>query len=215
MTRRSKPPGKPASTASAAPVAKPRGRPGGRSARVRSAVLQAAFELLMEKGVDALTIAAVAERSGVHETTIYRQWGTIHALSRDACIQYAEVQFPIPDTGSLRSDLAAILKRLAATMASPQGKAVLTLSLSPHPHVVAARQDLWRRRFHLMRPVFDRAVARGEFPPRADPVEFLEGLIAPLYMRALITGEPVEAWPRNEMIDRMLVAYSGKKRPRS
>jgi AcrR family transcriptional regulator len=178
-------------------------------------VLQAAFDLLMKKGIDAVTVADVAERAGVHETTIYRQWGTIHTLTREACIQYAEVQFPIPDTGSLRSDLAAILKRLAATLTSPQGKAVLALSQSPHPHVVAARQDLWRRRFNLMRVVFDRAVARGEFAPHADPIELLEVLIAPLFMRSLITGEPVEEWPRNEMIDRMLATYSGRKRPRS
>jgi AcrR family transcriptional regulator len=169
----------------------------------------------MEKGSESLTIADVAGRAGVHETTIYRQWGTIHNLTREACIQYAEDQVEIPDTGSLRSDLAAILKRLAATIASPQGKAVLALSQSPHPHAVAARQDFWRRRSNLMGVVFDRAVARGEFSPHADHVEFLEVLIAPLYLRALITGQPVEEWPRNEMIDRMLITYSGRKQPRS
>ena len=163
----------------------------------------------MEKGTDTLTIADVAARAGVHETTIYRQRGTIHDLTREACIQYAEVQVAIPDTGSLRSDLAAILKKLAATIASPHGRAVLALSQSPHPHAVAARQDFWRRRTNLLRVVFDRAVARGEFSPHADPVEFLEVLVAPLYLRALITGEPVEAWPSNKMIDRMLAAYSG------
>jgi AcrR family transcriptional regulator len=188
--------------------AKRRRRLGGRSARVRSSVLQSAFQLLMEKGIDALTIAEVAARAGVHETSIYRRWGTKHALARDACVHYGEVVLAIPDTGSLRSDLVALLERLVAILRSPQGRTVLALSLSQHPHVVAARQGLWQRRFNSIRTVFDKAVSRGEFPRDTDPMAVLETLIAPLYFRALITGGPLENWPTNEMIDRMLAAYA-------
>jgi len=187
--------------------AKVRRRLGGRSARVRASVLQSAFRLLMEKGIDALAIADVAARAGVHETSIYRRWRTKHALARDACLQHAEVALAIPDTGSLRSDLVVLLERLVAILLSPEGRAVLALSLSQHPHVVAARQTFWRRRFSLIRTIFDRAMSRGEFPPTADPMEPIESLIAPLYFRALITGGRLEDWPRNEMIDRMLAVY--------
>jgi AcrR family transcriptional regulator len=188
--------------------AKRRRRLGGRSARVRSAVLQSAFQLLMEKGIDAVTIAEVAARAKVHETSIYRRWGTKHALARDACVHYGEVALAIPDTGSLRSDLVALLERLIAILRSPQGRTVLALSLSQHPHVVAARQGLWQRRFDSIRTVFDKAVSRGEFPRHADSMAVLETLIAPLYFRVLITGGPLENWPTNEMIDRMLTAYA-------
>jgi hypothetical protein len=58
-----------------------------------------------------------------------------------------------------------------------------------------------------MRTIFDKAVTRGEFPRDADPVQFLEALIAPLYLRALVTAEPLESWRCNEMIDRLLAAY--------
>jgi len=190
-----------------APV-KQRRRLGGRSARVRSSVLQSAFQLLMEKGIEALTIAEVAARAGVHETSIYRRWGTKHALARDACVQYGEVALAIPDTGSLRSDLVALLERLVAILRSPQGRTVLALSLSQHPHVVAARQGFWQRRFNSIRTVFDKAVSRGEFPRHADPMTVLETLIAPLYFRVLISGGPLENWSTNEMIDRMLTAYA-------
>ena len=161
----------------------------------------------MEKGIDALTIAEVAARARVHETSIYRRWGTKHALARDACVHYGEVALAIPDTGSLRSDLVALLERLVVILRSPQGRTVLALSLSQHPHVVAARQGLWQRRFNSIRTVFDKAMSRGEFPHTADPMEIVESLIAPLYFRALITGRRLEDWPRNEMIDRMLVSY--------
>jgi len=162
----------------------------------------------MEKGIDALTIAEVAARAGVHETSIYRRWGTKHALARDACVHYGEVALAIPDTGSLRSDLVALMERLGAILRSPQGRTVLALSLSQHPHVVAARQDFWQRRFDSIRTIFDRAVSRREFPRRADPMVVLETLIAPLYFRVVISGGPLENWPTIEVIDRRLKAYA-------
>ena len=51
----------------------PKPRLGGRSARVREAVLGAAFAELDERGYEGFSIDAVARRSGVHKTTIYRR----------------------------------------------------------------------------------------------------------------------------------------------
>ncbi len=114
----------------------------------------------------------------------------------------------MPDTGSLRSDLVALLERLVATLVSPEGQVLLTLGLSQHPHVIAARHAYWQRRFSVARTMFDRAVSRGEFPRHADPIQFLQTLIAPLYLRVLITGESLEEWPSHEMVDRLLAAYA-------
>ena len=189
-------------------ITEPRGRPGGRTARVRSSVLQSAFQVLMDKGLDAFTITEVAERSEVHETTIYRRWGTKNALAREACLHHAESSLQIADTGSLRSDLAALLASIVAMITSREGQALLALGSLQHPHVIAVRQTIWQRRLGLMRTILDKAVTRGEFPRDADPIEFLEALIAPLYLRANVTAEPLAAWPGNEMIDRLLVAYS-------
>jgi AcrR family transcriptional regulator len=194
-----------------AATAGPRRRLGGRSARVRAAVLQAAFSVLTEKGVEAFSIAEVAARAGVHETSIYRGWRTRTALALEASLHFAEATLAIPDTGSLKSDLAVLLKRLVALLASPQGRAFLALTASPHPEAAAARRSYFRQRFDRARVVVDRAVARGEFPHQADPLEFLETLVAPLYLRLLVTGEPIADWPRNQMIDRLLTAYPSRK----
>jgi len=183
-------------------------RPGGRSARVRASVLQSAFMVLTEKGIDAFTIAEVAARAGVHETSIYRGWGTKAALALEACLHFAEAALEIPDTGSLKSDLAAMAERLVAVLESPQGQAFLALTASRHPEAIAARRSYFRRRLDLARVMVERAVSRGEFPRDADPSVLLEALIAPLYLRLLVTGEPLEDWPRDEMIDRLLSAYT-------
>jgi AcrR family transcriptional regulator len=191
--------------------AEPRSRPGGRSARVREAVLQSAFALLTEKGLDALTIADIAARAGVHETSIYRRWRTKNALVLEASVEFAKSAVPVPDTGSVRSDLVAFVKSLIALMTSPRGQMLTALGQSQHPHVVAARQNLFRLRRELVRQIFDRAVARRELPPNADPSLFLETLVAPLYLRLLVTGESLEDWPYEELIDRLLRAFTARR----
>jgi AcrR family transcriptional regulator len=188
--------------------AETRSRPGGRSARVREAVLRATLSLLTEKGFDGFSIAEVASRAGVHETSIYRRWKTKNVLALEASLHFARSALPIPDTGSLRSDLVAVVKRLLSVMLSPEGQTVLALGVSQHPHVVAARRDFWRWRNDALRPIFDRALERGEFPRDADPARFFETLVAPLYMRQFATGEPLEDWPYEEAIDRLLTAYT-------
>jgi AcrR family transcriptional regulator len=171
-------------------------------------VLQSAFAVLMQKGAQGFTIADVAKDAKVHETSIYRRWGDPTALALDACLHFTEQALVIPDTGSLRSDLVSLMKRLVALLGSPQGQALLALSVLRHPNAIGAQRRYWRQRFDLARAILDRAVVRGEFPREADPGVFLEALIAPLYFRALVIAEPLKDWPIEEMTDRMLVGYA-------
>jgi AcrR family transcriptional regulator len=184
----------------------PRGRPGGRSARVRSLVLEAGFAVFVEKGFEAFTIAEVANRAGVHETSIYRRWKTRGALAMDCCLHYAQAAIPTPDTGSLRSDLATLLDSVVAVYSSPQGQALLRMSTLQNGHAVA-QHEFVRRRFDLVRAIFDRAILRGEFPGDGDGMIVLEALLAPLFMRVLL-NRPLGDWPRNEMLDHLLNAYA-------
>lgn len=184
----------------------PRGRPGGRSARVRSLVLEAGFAVFVEKGFEAFTIAEVADRAGVHETSIYRRWKTRGALAMDCCLHYAQATIPTPDTGSLRSDLAKLLDSVVAVYSSPQGKALLRMLTLQHAHTFAWHEFM-QRRFDLARAIFDRAILRGEFPGESDGMIVLEALLAPLVMRVLL-NRPLSDWPRNEMLDRLLNAYA-------
>jgi Tetracyclin repressor-like, C-terminal domain len=71
----------------------------------------------------------------------------------------------------------------------------------------AARHEFLQRRFDLARPIFDRAIRRGEFPGDGDGMIVLEALLAPLFMRTLL-NRPLGDWPRNEMVDRLLNTYT-------
>ena len=60
-------------------------RSDGRAERSRRAILDATRDLLGEKGdIGSLTIEAVAARSGVAKTTIYRRWRDKWELALDA-----------------------------------------------------------------------------------------------------------------------------------
>ena len=91
-------------------------RPGGRSARIRQAVLDAAFAELGEKGYGGLSIEAVALRSGVAKTTVYRRWPTRDELVADALDSRSDRNEPVPDTGSLRGDLKEFCEGVRAKL---------------------------------------------------------------------------------------------------
>src|SRR3954452_1599782 len=100
-------------------------RPGGRSARVRAAVIEALVGELAEHGLGATTMEAVARRSGVNKTTLYRRWGSKEELVLDALLELGERRVPIPDTGSLRDDLLTVARGSVASVSTPEADAVI------------------------------------------------------------------------------------------
>src|SRR5690242_201393 len=84
-------------------------RPGGRTARVATAVRDATLAELTEHGYAGLTVENVAERSGVHKTTIYRRWGGVDGLIVNALDLAAQDSWAPPDTGTLEGDLTGFV----------------------------------------------------------------------------------------------------------
>jgi AcrR family transcriptional regulator len=171
-----------------------RRRPGGRSAQVRSAVIAATLELLAESGPTGVTIAEVAHRAGVHETSIYRRWGTRDRLVIDAMIERSADLIRVPDTGSLRADLVVLGEGLAEYGRAPLGEALIrTMAASTDDDVTAsARAEFWQARHDECRVVVERAKQRGELPDSVDARVLLEMFISPIHFRLLLTREGVD-----------------------
>lgn len=173
---------------------KPVARPGGRSARVRAAVLQAVEAILADGGYAELSVEAVAERAGVHKTTVYRRWATREALVADTLRERSRVAVPIPDTGSLLGDLTALARAVAANVGSPSGTRMARTLLAAavtDPDVERDTHAFWDERLKLCAPIVERAIERGEIATGTDPRFVMEALIGPIYVRLLLTGEPV------------------------
>ncbi|MDO8362122.1 MAG: TetR/AcrR family transcriptional regulator [Actinomycetota bacterium] len=75
-----------------------------RRARSRARVLAAAVELLRDEGAAGMTIEAVAQRSGVAKTTIYRQFADRDEMHL-AAVQSVASQVGVPHSGDLLADV--------------------------------------------------------------------------------------------------------------
>ncbi|MCV7419679.1 TetR/AcrR family transcriptional regulator [Mycobacterium yunnanensis] len=171
-----------------------RRRPGGRSARIAQAVADATLTVMAEKGLADFTVTDVAMRAGVHETSIYRRWGSRENLIAETLLAYSERLIPVPDTGSIRTDLRELLAAVADYLSTPIGKAMShALAFSgDETRWEKVRFDFWTTRLQLARSIVDRAIERQEVPPNTDARLLLETLIAPLQFRTLATREPFD-----------------------
>jgi AcrR family transcriptional regulator len=181
---------------------------------VRDSVLDATLRVLSEGGLDRLTVADVAARAGVHETSIRRRWRTKENLICDALLNHSEQQLPVPDTGSLREDLIAFASELAAYNKTALGRALLHAMAAPSEDraLAEARDTFWRRRQELASAMIERAIARGELPDTVDRPLALETLISPLHFRTLLTNEPLGDDLPGRLADLVLNGIAGRSR---
>src|SRR5215218_10242265 len=76
-------------------------------------IIEAAIDTLAEVGFDSMTMDMVAARAKAGKATLYRRWPSKAELVRDAVIWMSRSSVDLdelPDTGSLRGDLLALLK---------------------------------------------------------------------------------------------------------
>jgi AcrR family transcriptional regulator len=141
-----------------------------RGATLQEAILRAAVEVLTESGYAGLTMDRVAKRAGTNKNTIYRRWPNRAALGVAAYRQMVRGNLRLPDTGSLRGDVLALLRQLNCDLSSPHGDILSTLlaGASDDPELLAQlRQQATGGGSAIWLTVLGRAVARGEAAPEA------------------------------------------------
>ncbi len=170
-------------------------RPGGRSARVREAVLAATAAELSERGFAANTLEDIAARSGVHKTTMSRRWSPLSQLVADAAVEISATTVPIPDTGSIESDLREMARSIVALVTSESGGALVAALFSDAvrtPEVARLKREFYSARYELADIVVRRAVERGEISEKVSAADLLAAVAAPLYYRLLVADLPVD-----------------------
>jgi len=185
-----------------------RKRPRRRGDALVAAILAAAIEELREGGYAALTMDAVARRAGASKASLYRRWETRAALVMDAVYRLAPLPADIPDTGELRGDLLAVLRRTAAVLEGPAGTAFRGLLAEALPDPARVREMKARsqgRNRQLMAEVLRRAVARGEIRPAAVAPIRLEVGAALLRNHYFFGGSPLGEGALAEIVDGVLL----------
>jgi AcrR family transcriptional regulator len=184
-----------------------RGRP--RSERARKAILEAAAELLLARGLSAVSMDAVAERAGVSKATIYRWWPTKETLALDALYtEWAAARSQTRDTGSLRGDLLSMLRPWARLAGSrPYGRVVAALLTEAQTDPVFGaeyRQRFLEPRREQVREIFRRAIERGEIPAGTKVEVALDLLYGSMYHRLLHGHAPLSDRFVRDVVDTVL-----------
>lgn len=174
-------------------------------------MLATTLDVLAAKGFRALTIKAVADRSGVARTTIYRWWPTTAALAREACWRLGQ-PMPPPDTGSVRTDVITHLRMLIDQASDPRVlriSADAALEALRDPELDDLRKRLVEGRRAPLREALERAVARGELAPDLDHELTMDLLTAPIVLRGLVTRAPLDPQLAEQIVDRVLSCFPG------
>jgi AcrR family transcriptional regulator len=156
--------------------------------------LDATVDLVSEVGFGGLTVEAVASRAGVGKATIYRRWPSKEALLIAAMTCLVNDMEP-PDTGALRSDIAAGFAGLANHLNESQAGRLL-------PHVVAeaaSNPDLAVLYRHFVderrgfgRLILGRAQARGELRDNVDVELLIDMVSGVVFFRRLVSGAVID-----------------------
>jgi AcrR family transcriptional regulator len=184
-----------------------RGRP--RSETAHKAVLTAAADLLLEHGLYAVSMDAVAERAGVSKATIYRWWPKKEILALDMLFtEWSAVTPQQYESGLLRSDLIALLRawtRLASSRHYGRVVAALLAEARTDPAFSAEYQRrILEPRRDQARMIFADAVARGEIPGETKVEVAIDLLYGPLYHRLLHGHAPLDDQFVDDLVDMAL-----------
>ncbi|WP_369135508.1 TetR-like C-terminal domain-containing protein [Modestobacter sp. I12A-02662] len=116
----------------------------------------------------------------------------------------------VPDSGSLRDDLHALLHNAVETFARGRGQFVprLMREAGHHPEITDLLATVLHTRRQAYRRVLALAVARGELAPQVDQELLIDLLIGPIWTRLLITRDPVTREYVDAVVDAVLTAFS-------
>lgn len=179
-----------------------------RGAALEAALLEAAWAELAEVGYAAMTYEGVAHRAATSRPVVYRRWPTKAEMVRAALQHYYDHHpITIPDTGSLRGDVIALLEDLKSQRT--EVVAILTVRLSAYFEETGTDlADLRNALLHGSRssitPIFDRAAVRGEIKP---------GSISPrvaavpfdLFRNELLFGQPITRATIESIVDEVFL----------
>ena len=163
--------------------------------QVTDAITDAAFAELAETGYARTSMDAVARRAGVGKAALYRRWSSKQAMLAELIRDKVAGSLPpVPDTGSLRTDLKELFATYRDQLAHPLVTQVGTGLLAEASHDATLAEVLQTGvaapRRTAARTVLRSAIDRGELPSDLDLELGTDLLIAPLAFRMLVVKGP-------------------------
>jgi AcrR family transcriptional regulator len=178
-----------------------------RSPQSHAAILQATVLLLEQDGYKNLSIEAIARKAGVGKQTIYRWWPSKAAVVLEAYGDHV-VQMGLPDTGSFRSDLLAIVLSMLTTLNSGVGVAMVSLIAEAQTDPDLAQQ--FREQFvagprSIVKAILERGIARSEVRDDVNLELVIDAIYGPIWYRLLLNQSPIDRQLAAALVDHLLL----------
>jgi len=188
-----------------------------RSIQAHRKVLEAAAELFAQQGIDATSMDAIVESSGVSKATIYKHWPDKDALCLEVLgyVHGLDEKPPVFDSGDFRTDLIDQLRYQPAA-----NRKEMKDKIWPHLMAYSARNrafgDAWRAK--VLEPArigLTASIKRGEklgvLRPGIDPEIGIALLLGPMMYRHIFAQRLGQNAPKDlevHVVDAFLTAFA-------
>ena len=179
-----------------------------RGQSLETAILDATLDILADGGMAALTMEGVAAAAHTGKASVYRRWPSKEDLLVDAMTHALPPLAEVPDTGSVREDLLALLRIMLAAVNSRSGCAIQAFMFdnSVDKAVIQVVKD---RVMEPRQKMFIEALARGRDrgEVRANAVDARTAEVGPALIvhQFLMQGPPVPDAFVVELVDTVLM----------
>ncbi|WP_335970636.1 MULTISPECIES: TetR/AcrR family transcriptional regulator [Streptomycetaceae] len=170
------------------------GRP--RSQSRKAAILAAAGDLMMEGGLKAATMEAIAARAGVGKATVYKWWPSRGAVALEGFMLRAADSWRLPENASAEESLRVIaVAAVRLFTQSPAGPLMRALAADAQsdPEIAQALREQWLSpRRAVTTEVLREGMRSGELRPDLDIPATIDMIFGPIYFRLLFDHEPMD-----------------------
>ncbi len=190
------------------------GRP--RDSGAKAAILAAAHTVLEEQGVSGFTVEAVAARSGVAKTTIYRWWPNKGVLAVAGLLAATEPKISYLKAGSAVADLKDQLRRVAEVYSGTVGRMLLAIIAEGQrdPATISAFiEGFARPRREDAKAVLLHGIQLGEIREDVDLEVAVDALYGPIYYRMLVPHGPLDIEWVDKLANHVLAGLAASGRP--
>jgi AcrR family transcriptional regulator len=159
-------------------------------------VLDAAADLMIEGGMAAATMEAIAARAGVSKATIYKWWPSRGHVALDSFFTRTKPTMEVKAGATLMEALVGQVGALAGLLRDPATASLMRETVAvaqTDPDIGSALDARWLRpRRAAVEKVLREAAERGEIRADVDFAAAIDQLFGPLYYRLLFRHEPLD-----------------------
>ena len=165
-------------------------------------ILHTCLDLMREIGTSAVTTEAVAAAASVSKASIYKRWPSrSHLIAASAAHAFPAVE--VPDLGDVLAEVRHFLTTRIeqyATHGSARLVAGLIGAAASDPTVDEFFSSWVHAQMSSSQSIFDRAIARGEFPPGVRSDDLRTIMSAPVMFRAVAEHQQ----PGEELVESII-----------